>query len=266
MTALHNSNLRARLRAEQLEDRLTPSTTVAPSDPFTEVLIESEDAFTFYPTAPVPTFSQAFAGYDGDGAVAASADVSGDGVWDYVLMAGINGHVKVIDGRSGAELHSFVAYPGYTGPVSVSVSVTADGGPGDVLTAAGANGHVKVFDGRTGDVVRSVLAYSGYTGTVNVVSVDVNRDGIPDVVTGADVNGHVKVFDGGTGKEVESYFAYPGFNGRVGLGFEPSLDGNYNISTFAVGATHRKLFDGATGAELRSFLDIDMDGRPDELA
>ena len=266
MFALHNSSVRVRLRAEQLEDRLTPSSMGATSDQPAEVRIESDDAFAFYPRAPLPTFSQAFAGYSGAGAVVVNADVSGDGVWDYVLMAGVNGHLKVFDGRTGEEALSFLAYAGYHGPVSVNVSVTGGAGPGDIVTAAGANGHVKVFDGRTGEEVHSYLAYAGHTGTINVVSVDVNRDGIPDVVTGAGVNGHIKEFDGRTGNEVESYFAYPGFVGGIGLGFEPSPDGSYDISTFAVGATHRKLFDGATGAEIRSFLDADMDGRPDSGA
>ncbi|QEG27662.1 PQQ enzyme repeat protein [Gemmata obscuriglobus] len=264
MSALRAPNLRARLRAEALEDRLTPSSTVTSAEPPTEVRIEGEDAFAFYPRASVPSFAQVFAGYDGGGAVAASADVSGDGVWDYVFMAGINGHVKVFDGRTGAELRSFIAYPGYTGSVSLSVTATNGNGPSDIVTAAGTNGHVRVFDGRTGEAVRSFFAYSGYVGSVNVLSVDVSRDGVADIVTGADVNGHVKVFDGRTGKEVTSYFAYAGFTGSIGLGYEPALDGGNDISTFAIGSTHRKLFDGMTGAELRSFLDADMDNRPDD--
>ncbi|MDY3555139.1 hypothetical protein R5W24_004277 [Gemmata sp. JC717] len=264
MFAPHNPNLRARLRAEALEDRLTPSSAVTSTEPLAAVSIEGEGAFAFYPHVSAPSFSQVFAGYDGGGAVAASADVSGDGVWDYVLMAGINGHVKVFDGKTGAELHSFIAYPGYNGSVSVSVTATNGNGPSDIVTAAGANGHVRVFDGRTGEATRSFFAYTGYVGSVNVLSVDVNRDGIADVVTGANVNGHVKVFDGQTGEEVSSYFAYPGFTGSIGLGYETAPDGGSNISTFAIGSTHRKFFDGRTGAELRSFLDADMNYRPDD--
>ena len=69
------------------------------------------------------------------------------------------GHVKVFDGLTGAEVRSFLAFPGFTGGVFVAGGDTNKDGFGDILVGADAGGaaHVKVFDGQTGSTDGIVL-------------------------------------------------------------------------------------------------------------
>jgi len=193
----------------------------------------------------------------------ASGDVNGDGVADVITGAGAGGnaHVKVFDGRTSAELRSFLAYPGFSGGVFVAAGDVNGDGAADIVTGAdaGAASHVKVFDGGTGAELRSFLAYGAFAGGVRVASGDVNGDGFADVITGAGAEGnaHVKVFDGRTSAELRSFLAYPGFSGGVFVAAgDVNGDGAADIVTGAdAGAgPHVKVFDGTTGAELRSFF------------
>jgi len=153
----------------------------------------------------------------------ASGDVNGDGVADVITGAGAGGnaHVKVFDGRTSAELRSFLAYPGFSGGVFVAAGDVNGDGAADIVTGAdaGAASHVKVFDGGTGAELRSFFAYgAGFSGGVRVAAGDVNGDGFADIVTGAGAGAgpHVKVFDGRSGAELHSFFAYsPAFTGGV---------------------------------------------------
>jgi hypothetical protein len=65
-------------------------------------------------------FDAAFMG----GVRVATGDVNGDGRADVITGAGpgdAGGHVKVFDGKTGAEIRSFAAYDaGFTGGVSVA--------------------------------------------------------------------------------------------------------------------------------------------------
>lgn len=72
---------------------------------------------------------------DVDPASPATGAANGDGRDDIITGAAVNGHVKVFDGRTGAEIRSFLAYPGFNGGVSVGA------------------GHVKVFSGSGNDTV-----------------------------------------------------------------------------------------------------------------
>src|SRR5262249_12919407 len=125
------------------------------------------------------------AGFTG-GVRVAVGDVNGDGIPDVITGAGPGGgsHVKVFDGQSGALIRSFLAYPGFTGAVSVAAGDVNGDGFADLITGASANGHVKVFDGATGALIRSFLAYPGFTGGVTVAAGDVNGDGFADLITG----------------------------------------------------------------------------------
>jgi hypothetical protein len=97
-------------------------------------------------------YDPSFAG----GVRVAAGDVNGDGVADIITGAGAGAgpHVKVFDGRSGAEVQSFFAYGAdFTGGVYVAAAVLNGDGIVDIVTGAGsaaAGGHVKVFDGRSG--------------------------------------------------------------------------------------------------------------------
>jgi hypothetical protein len=107
------------------------------------------DGWTHVETASFYAYDPAFAG----GVFVAAGTVSGNGVAEIMTGAGAGGgpHVKVFDGRSGAEQDSFYAYdPAFAGGVSVAASDIVGDGFADVVTGAGAGGgpNVKVFGGR----------------------------------------------------------------------------------------------------------------------
>ncbi|HXV77871.1 MAG TPA: FG-GAP-like repeat-containing protein, partial [Candidatus Polarisedimenticolaceae bacterium] len=205
----------------------------------------------------------AYPGFTG-GVRVATGDVNGDGVVDLVTGAGegAGSHVKVFDGRTGAELRSFFAYPGFTGGVYVAAGDVDGDGYADIITGAGAGGgpHVKVFSGATGATLQSFFAYTpSFTGGVRVAAGDVNGDGFADIVTGAGPGGgsHVKVFDGLTSAEIRSFFAYPGFTGGVYVAAgDVNGDGLDDIvaGAGAGGPSHVKVFDGSSGGALHSFF------------
>src|SRR5262249_38116428 len=74
------------------------------------------------PPGPIGSFF-AFPGFVGPVSVAAG-DVNGDGFADVIVTAGAQGHTKVFDGKTGNQLPgalgSFLAFPGFFGPVSVA--------------------------------------------------------------------------------------------------------------------------------------------------
>jgi hypothetical protein len=203
------------------------------------------------------------------GVFVAAGDVNGDGRDDIITGAGSGapgGHVKVFDGRTGVEVRSFFAFPGFTGGVTVAAGDVNGDGTDDIITGAGpgAGPHVKVFDGRTNAERAGFFAYGqGFVGGVFVAAGDVDGDGRADIVTGADgaPGGHVKAFSGATGAEIRSFFAFgPNFSGgvRVAAG-DVNGDGLADIVTGAgPGAgPHVRVFDGRTHTELRSFLAFD---------
>jgi hypothetical protein len=172
---------------------------------------------------------------------------------------GGQGHVAAFN-AAGAEVASFLAYPGYAGAVVVaSADVNNDGVP-DIITGTsqGAD-HVKVFDGKTGALLFSFLAFGGYTGGIDVAAGDVNHDGFADVIVGAGPGapgGHVKVFSGATGAEIRSFFSFQGFTGGVHVGSADLDHDGFDdvIVGTATGFSHVKGFSGQTGALLASFF------------
>jgi hypothetical protein len=194
----------------------------------------------------------------------AAGDVNGDGRADYFTGVGSGAapHVKVFDGLSGGEVHSFFAYdPAFTGGVFVAAGDVNGDGRADVVTGTGAAAtHVKAFDGITLAPVHSFFAFPGFTGGVRVAAGDVNGDGRADLVAGTGAGGgHVKVFDAVSGAEVRSFFPYDSFTGGV---FVAAGDVNGDsladliTGTDSTGAAagHVKVFDGQTGGLLHSFL------------
>jgi uncharacterized delta-60 repeat protein/uncharacterized repeat protein (TIGR01451 family) len=120
------------------------------------------------------------------GASVAAGDVDGDRIADIVTGSGAgapSGHVKAFSGRTGAELLSFFAYPGFNGGVRVSAGDLDGNGRAEVVTGTfGAAPHVKAF-GSFGQELASFFAFDpARTTTVDVAVVDVSGDGRGDVV------------------------------------------------------------------------------------
>ena len=145
----------------------------------------------------------------------ATGDVTGDGVPDLVVAAGVGGgpHIQVFDGISFQRVASFFAYESsFRGGSFVAVGDLNADGVGDIVVGSGLGGGpvVKVFDG-TGRALTSFFAYDkGFRGGVRVASGDVNGDGKDDIVTGAGPGGgsHVKVFNASDLRVLTQYFAF----------------------------------------------------------
>lgn len=261
----------ARLRCEALEDRLNLAAA-------TGVPYDNPALLNFKPVAPSAPL---FAGYSGPVATT-TGDVTGDGLPDTLAAAGSGGHVKAFDGTTGAEVASFLAYPGYSGPVQMITRGTGTG-TFDIVTAAGQGGHVKVFDGKTGAVEQSFLAYPGYDGPIAIdagPSVVRGAAGQPDprpgpLVTVAGRDGHVKVFDGTTAEPRDSYLAFPGYDGPVAVAAPAIYSAPYRGDVFVGGGGdvvvaagvngHVKAFDGRTGALRLSVQAFPGSAEPVEL-
>ena len=217
-----------------------------------------------------------FAGFQG-GVRVAAGDVNRDGVPDAVVTAiapGSQGHTKVFDGVTGAQLAgtvgSFLPFMGFTGTVNVGAGDVNGDGYADVLVVAnGANGHVKAISGNpadNGSELSSFLAFQGFLGDVTISSADFDNDGTDEIVVAAAINGHVKVFNrdgsafttGPAGGAFSSFLAYPGFTtGPVSVAAgDVTGDGRAEIVTIAGTGSrgHVKAFSGADGSLLASFL------------
>jgi hypothetical protein len=119
----------------------------------------------------------AYGGGYGGGVFVAAGDVNNDGRADIITGAdvGATAHVKVFDGVTNAELHSFLAFdPVFSGGVRVGAGDVNDDGFADIIVGSGGvGGHVKVFDGSSGLEIRDFLAYgSGFPGGVFVAGTD----------------------------------------------------------------------------------------------
>lgn len=175
----------------------------------------------------------------------ALGDVNGDGVKD-ILTAPKDGysHVKVFDGATGAELHSFFAYSTYSPDAYIASSERPPNIP------------LELYD----PIAGPGLPITAFLGDFNIASGDVNGDGYDDIVTVLnDSVAHVKAFSGLTGEELQSYFAYdPQFTGGASLAVaDMNNDGFADIITGANGAPHVRTISGATGRELASFFALD---------
>jgi hypothetical protein len=210
----------------------------------------------------------------------ALGDVNGDGVLDVITAAGPGGgpHVRVLDGRSGAEiagpLGSFFAFtPAFSGGVNVAVGDVNGDGFQDVIVAADAGGgpHVRVLSGLNGGELASFIAYHpAFTGGVRVAAADLNLDGRAEILTAPGPGGgpHIRIFDNTgnpfatSGGLLNSFFAYDaGFTGGVFVAAgDVNGDAIPDIITGAGagGGPHVKAFSGKDGSLIASFFAYDV--------
>ena len=136
----------------------------------------------------------------------ATADITGDGVPDYIGGAGPGGgpRVAVLDGRTHERIADFLAFEeSFTGGVFVAaadfdgdgkaeIAVTPDQGGGPVVALFNSNGSERTrFFG---------IADDAFRGGARVALGDVNADGTPDAVVSAGFLGgpRIAIFDGRT--------------------------------------------------------------------
>jgi hypothetical protein len=198
------------------------------------------------------------------GTYVAAGDVNGDGRADIVTgRDGSPPEVKVFDGRTGALMSDFFAYPlPAVGGVRVAAADVDGDGFAEIITGqeGGGTPEVRIFSG--GGTLRTAFMayYSAFTGGVFVAAGDIDGDGRADIITGADAGGapHVLAFSGADLHVLRSFFAYtPFFMGgvRVAAG-DIDGDGRADIVTApgASGGPHVRVWSGATGAELAGFF------------
>lgn len=147
------------------------------------------------------------------GVMVASADVNGDGFDDIITGAMSEGgpHVKVFDGKTGAEIASFYAFdPSLTTGVRVAAADINGDGKADIVvsTGPGTPARVRVFDGRNQIVLSDFSPFSGFTGGIYVAAGDFDGDTKGDIFVSAGAGGgpRVSVFNAG-GTELTSFYS-----------------------------------------------------------
>jgi hypothetical protein len=195
----------------------------------------------------------------------AVGDVTGDGRGDILTGAGpgASPHVKVFNGQTLAEVHTFFAYDAaFAGGVFVASGDLSGDRRADLFTGAGSGAtHVKVFNGNTLALERSFFAFAGLTGGVRVAAGDVNGDGRADVIAGTGAGaGQLKVFDAVTNGEIANFSPFgPSFTGGIFVA-AGDLTGDGRADLIAgtdqsgVNAGTVRIFNGETLGEIRSFI------------
>jgi hypothetical protein len=135
-----------------------------------------------------------------EGVALATGDVDGDGFADIVAAPASGGSslVRALDGRTGAQLGSFEAFPGgtYTGMRVAAGDVVGDGTAEIVVAPAWGVPEVKVFD-RGGALLGSFLAFDAVAGTgLSVATGDVFGEGRSAILAVANNGNVVRVYRG----------------------------------------------------------------------
>jgi PKD domain/FG-GAP-like repeat len=179
------------------------------------------------------------AGFHG-GVRVAAADVNGDGFADIITGAGPGGgpHVRVFDGKTGAILNEFFAYPAsFAGGVNVTAGDINNDGQVEIITGPGVGGGplVRIFPALGGQLTTQFNAFPpGFPGSpppvtsdqlwssgVYVGVTDLNNDGVPDLVVGPGAGriSKVRLFNGPTLALANEYTVFdPAFLGGAFVG------------------------------------------------
>ena len=234
----------------------------AGADPHVEVFDGSTGALIL----SFDAFAPAFRG----GVTVAAGDLNGDGHADLIVGAGVGGqsHVEAFCGADGSLLASFLAFPGYVGPVTVAAGDVNGDGHADVIVGAGPGGqsHVEVFSGADMSVLRSFFAFgSGYQGQVAVTAGDFSGTGRVDLAV-AGFNGSstaVGIFNGADSSMLASYpiSGQGTLNGPASVASARPNGASHDELVFGSGAGSVPLvhlLDGLTGEQLATFLAFDQ--------
>ena len=135
-----------------------------------------------------------------------AADFTGDGIDDLAFGPGPGAPagVRLVDGRTGAELASSVVLDGFAGGVFLAAADLDRDGRAELAVSADAGGgtRVSVFKLSGGGLVPVVdfLAFgdANFRGGSRVAMADMNRDGAAELIVGAGLGGgpRVAVYDG----------------------------------------------------------------------
>jgi hypothetical protein len=174
--------------------------------------------------------SAVFYAYDSmfrGGVMTAAGDVNGDGHADVITGTGPGGgpHVKAFDGRTGAMLHSLMAFDSdFRGGVSVAAGDLNGDGQAEILTGIGPGGQprVRVFDGANLGLMHSFSVFSAnFGGGVRVGCTDLDGNGRCDIVIagGAGSASAAYGYEGQTLEHLRTLTAFdPTFLGGVFVG------------------------------------------------
>jgi hypothetical protein len=203
----------------------------------------------------------AFEGYEGTTTVD-RGDINADGVTDTVVAAGAgsNSHIKVFDGKTGALLRSFFAFPDFQGITSIAVADVDGDRFADLVVGAsdGVRGHVKVFSGKDGSELFSFYALPDAPAGVVVAAGDTDGDGKADLIVSAAGKPTASVFSGADRSLLATLTPFQGYQGGLSLGAsDVDGDGKFEILFgVSVGGSQVKAI-GVDGTEKRSFSAFD---------
>ena len=225
------------------------------------------DAETNQETASFFAYNEAFTG----GVRVVVADITADGVPDYITGAGPGGgpQVNVFDGKTLKILTSFFAFdPSFSGGVFVAAGNFDNDRFSEIVVSAGAGGgpNVRIFniDNGVASLTSSFFAYDqSFTGGVTVAAENYNGDAGDEIITGTGQGGapHVKIFQP-DGIELGSFFAYSEqFTGGVFVAVgDMDLNGKSEIVTGPGkgGSPNVRIFNGGNATLLSSFFAFDQ--------
>jgi len=204
----------------------------------------------------------------------ALADFNNDGTPDILTSTGPGARprVKIFDGKTGAQVVSFLAFnTSFSGGLFVAAAdVTGDGTPDIIIgQGAGALSRVRVYDGKTFNRIANFQAYPNtFTGGVRVAAADLNNDGHADLIVspGPGSPQPLEVFDGaqavnGVMLILDSNFPFgSAFNKGIFVAAgDVNSDGTPDViaSEDAGGQPLVRVFSGTNFARIASFTGLD---------
>jgi hypothetical protein len=158
-----------------------------------------------------------------------------------IYAAAAQGIVKLYDGGTNANIHTYPAFAGWAGEVRVAIADINNDSTPDIIAAAGVGGgpRVTAISGANGMVLGDFFAYGiTFTGGVFVAAGDVNGDSKADIITGAGAGGgpSLRIFDGSKLPSVSvltEFYAYDSkFTGGITVAAgDVNADGKSDVIT-----------------------------------